>query len=207
MWSENIFDNTCYCFDAPASSVQALCNAMWGQPDYRNGETVMNCKRASIRFLIFAFGGMLGEVMYGAVRAGWSGNWNLHGQSSPWMMIDYGLLGVILLPLAVRLKGMGLPLAARAFVYMLLIYAVEYVSGIIFTRGMGLCVWSYEGIRYNLHGQIMLYSAPVWYLLGFAAEYLYGKIDAVAVLWLRGITAEQLLDMPLPAQGEMESGT
>ena len=152
----------------------------------------MQTKRVLIRFLIFALLGMLGEVFYGALQQGWSGNLNLHGQSSPWMMIDYGLLGVILMPIAVRLKGWKLPLPARAFVYMLLIYFVEYVSGIIFTWGFGLCVWSYEGIPYNLHGQIMLYSAPVWYALGLCAEYAYRRVDAVAVLLLRGITAEQL---------------
>lgn len=152
----------------------------------------MQIKRAAIRFLIFALCGMLGEVFYTALLNGWNGNLNLHGQSSPWMMIDYGLLGVILMPIATQLKKLGLPLAARAFVYMLLIYLVEYVSGIIFTWGLGLRVWSYEGIPYNLHGQIMLYSAPIWYTLGLVAEYAYRKVDTIAVLLLRGITAEDL---------------
>lgn len=152
----------------------------------------MQIKRVATRFLIFALGGMLGEVFYGALLTGWGGNMNMHGQSSPWMMIDYGLLGVILMPIATPLKKLKLPLAARAFVYMLLIYLVEYVSGIIFTWGFGLRVWSYESIPYNLHGQIMLYSAPIWYTLGFCAEYAYKKVDAIAVLLLRGITAEML---------------
>ncbi len=152
----------------------------------------MQVQRAAIRFLIFALGGMLGEVFYGAILNGWGGNLNLHGQSSPWMMLDYGLLGVILMPIATRLKRAGLPLPARAFVYMLLIFLVEYVSGIIFTWGLGLRVWSYEGIPYNLHGQIMLYSAPIWYALGLCAEMFHRKVDAVAVLLLRGFTAEQL---------------
>ena len=152
----------------------------------------MQTKRTLIRFLIFALCGMLGEVFYGSLLTGWAGDLDLHGKSSPWMMIDYGLLGVILMPIAVRLKGWKLPLPARAFVYMLLIYLVEYISGIIFTWGLGLRVWSYEGIPYNLHGQIMLYSAPVWYVLGLCAECVYRRVDAVAVLLLRGITAEEL---------------
>ena len=152
----------------------------------------MQTKRTLIRFLIFALCGMLGEVFYGSLLTGWGGDLDLHGKSSPWIMIDYGLLGVILMPIAVRLKGWKLPLPARAFVYMLLIYLVEYISGIIFTWGLGLRVWSYEGIPYNLHGQIMLYSAPVWYVLGLCAECVYRRVDAVAVLLLRGITAEEL---------------
>ncbi len=153
----------------------------------------MNAKRAAIRFFIFALGGMLGEVFQSAIRSGWEGHWSMHGQSSPWMMLDYGLMGLVLMPMAVPMIRRGLPLVVRAFVYMLVIYAVEYVSGIIFTWGMGLRVWSYEGIPYNLHGQIMLYSAPGWYFLGLAGEYLYRKVDAIAVLSLRGFTAEQLL--------------
>ncbi len=161
----------------------------------------MQVKRAAVRFLIFALGGMLGEVFYGAILRGWGGDFNLHGQSSPWMMLDYGLFGVILMPVATRLMRVGLPLPARAFVYMLIIYAVEYVTGIIFTHGLGLRIWSYEGIPYNLHGQIMLYSAPIWYVLGLCAEYLYRKVDAVAVLLLRGITAEQLESLEMPPTG------
>jgi len=153
----------------------------------------MNAKRAAIRFVIFSLAGMLGEVFHGAVQAAWYGQWSMHGQSSPWMMLDYGLMGLVLMPMAVPMIRRGIPLVARAFVYMLVIYAVEYVSGIIFTRGLGLCVWSYEGLPYNLHGQIMLHSAPVWYGLGLAGEYLYRKVDAIAVVLMRGFSAEQLL--------------
>ena len=167
----------------------------------------MNIKRAAIRFMIFALGGMLGEVFYHSALAAWAGDWNLHGHSSPWMMLDYGLMGVILMPMARRLIKFGFPLPVRALVYMLVIYFVEYVSGVIFTWGFGLRVWSYEGIPYNLHGQIMLYSAPGWYLLGLLGEYLYRKVDAVAVLLLRGFSAEHLeiITPPIPDDGEVHA--
>lgn len=152
----------------------------------------MRIKRAVTRFMLFAFGGMLGEVFYGAALELWSGNLNMHGKSSPWMMIDYGLLGVILMPIAAPMIRKGLPLWARAFVYMLLIYTVEYVSGVIFTWGLGLKIWDYTGIPYNLHGQIMLYTAPIWYALGFAAEFLFRKADAFAVVLLRDVSAQQI---------------
>ncbi len=135
---------------------------------------------------------MLGEVFYVAALQAWNGNWNMHGQSSPWMMIDYGLLGLVLMPVAARLIRLGLPLPARAFAYMLLIYLVEYVSGLAFSWGLGLRIWSYEGLPFNLHGQIMLYSAPIWYGLGLCAESIYRKVDAVAWLLALGIGADQL---------------
>ncbi|MFA7692735.1 MAG: hypothetical protein GX117_10990 [Candidatus Hydrogenedentes bacterium] len=156
----------------------------------------MRWRRALIRFFVFALGGLVAEVLWGALRAGWAGNWNLHGQSSPWMIFDYGLLGLILMPMAEPMKKRGVPLVLRAAVYMVTIFAVEYVSGIFFTKVLGLEVWTYKGVPYNLHGQIMLYSIPTWYALGFVAEYLYAKVDVAAVVWLRGITAEQLLEFP-----------
>lgn len=152
----------------------------------------MNWKRVVIRCLIFACGGLLGEMFYHSILAGFQGNWNLHGHSSPWMMPDYALLGILVMPISRYLVRWGLPLPARAFVYGVLIYVVEYISGLFFTEVVGLQIWSYANIPYNLHGQIMLYSAPGWYILGLVAEYLNRKIDAVAVLLLRGITAEEL---------------
>lgn len=152
----------------------------------------MQVKRAFTRFMIFALGGLLGEVFFTAAGRAFHGDWNLHGHTSPWMMIDYGLFGVILMPVANLLIRKGVPLPVRAFFYMLVIYAVEYTSGIIFTWGLGLRIWDYSYLPYNLHGQITLYTAPVWYALGFLAEYLYRKVDAIAVLLLRGVTAEQI---------------
>lgn len=144
-------------------------------------------KRVLIRFMIFALGGLLGEVFAGAITQLSAGNWNLHGTSSLWMMIDYGLFGLILMPLTTRMVRWRIPLPFRAFVYMLLIFAVEYVSGIIFTRGFGLKIWDYTGMSYNLHGQIALYCVPIWYTLGLFAEYLYRKVDAVAAFLAYGI--------------------
>lgn len=100
----------------------------------------------------------------------------MHGVSSPWMIIDYGLLAILLMPIADFLKKHKLPLLARAVVYMLCIYTVEYISGRIFTAA-GLRIWDYSKLPYNLHGQIALYYAPLWYLIGIGAELIYPKVD------------------------------
>ena len=156
----------------------------------------MNVKRALTRFLLFALLGLLLEVFLGAGQHLYRGDWNLRGSTSPWMMLDYGLLGLVVMPLARLLSRGGFPLAARALVYMLGIFLVEYVSGTVFTW-CGLQIWSYRDLPYNLHGQIALVFVVPWYLLGLSAEFLNRKLDACAVTLVRGFTAEQLEQIKL----------
>ena len=131
------------------------------------------------RFLLFAFVGLLFEVIFGAIGSLFQGSLNLRGSTSLWMIFDYGLFGIILMPIKKGLVKLKFPLLARALVYMLVIYAVEYISGAIFTS-LGLEIWSYRGLKYNLHGHIALIYAPLWYGLGIFAELIYGKVDACA---------------------------
>lgn len=165
----------------------------------------MQYKRALMRFLIFAMMGLLLEVFFGATNNLIRMNWNLRGSSSPWMMLDYGLFGIILMPMARPLIRRGVPLPARAFLYMCIIFLVEYVSGVLFHFVLGLRIWDYTHLPYNLHGQIALYYAPAWYALGLVAEYLYRRVDACAVVLVRGLRAEQL--ERLPAESHSPSST
>ena len=151
----------------------------------------MQTKRMITRFFIFALIGLLMEVFFTATANLVKGDLNMRGGTSPWMMIDYGLLGVLTAPLRDALLRAGIPLLARAAVYMVGIFLIEYVSGIAFTAA-GLRIWDYSTYAYNLHGQITLLYAPFWYGLGLGVEFLYRKVDAIAVLLLRGLSAEDL---------------
>jgi uncharacterized membrane protein len=151
--------------------------------------------RAIVRFLLFAWLGLLLEVHFTALGSLAKGDWNLRGQTSPWMMLDYGLLGILLMPIAQPLIARGVPLVLRAAIYMLGIFVVEYVSGMIFTA-FGLRIWNYSHLPYNLHGQITLLYAPLWWGLGLVVETLYRRIDAFAVVILRGVSAEAVERLP-----------
>lgn len=131
------------------------------------------------RFLLYGFLGLLLEVAMGAVVKIFSGDFNLRGSTSLWMIFDYGLFGLLLMPIKKLLERLKAPLPVRAVVYMLLIYFVEYVSGTLFTA-MGLRIWDYSGHRYQLNGHISLVYAPLWYCLGMYAEVIYNKINACA---------------------------
>lgn len=151
----------------------------------------MSWKRPALRFLIFALIGLLIEVFFTATFQLLGGNYNMHGRTSPWMMIDYGLLGVVLMPMARPMIRNSVPLFVRAAVYMVGIFVIEYITGTIFVA-FGLEIWNYDDLPLNLHGQITLMYAPFWYALGFVVEALHRRVDTVAVVLLRGITAEQV---------------
>ncbi len=148
--------------------------------------------RLLVRFVLFALIGLLIEVFFTAIAGGIGGNINLRGQKHLWMVIDYGLLGVVLVPIARFLMRRNIPLAGRAIVYMLGIFIIEYISGLAFVYA-GLEIWDYSHLPLNLHGQITLLYAPFWYALGFVAEWLHGRVDACAIVFLRGMDASGLL--------------
>ncbi|MBI1319777.1 MAG: hypothetical protein GC168_12645 [Candidatus Hydrogenedens sp.] len=153
-----------------------------------------NPKRILTRWFLFACIGLLIEVFFTGILHFIGGDRSAMSKTSPWMMIDYGMLGVVIWPIKEALEKRGVPLAGRAFVYMLGIFVIEYVSGIAFNMA-GIHIWDYSNhaiplggrsIPMHLHGQITAFYAPLWYALGFVLEWLHRRVDAVAVLLLTG---------------------
>ena len=136
-------------------------------------------KQTAVRVLLFALLGLLMEVFFTAAGSLARGNWNLRGHTSPWMMLDYGILGVAVYPIAGWLIRRNVPLFLRAAVYMLGIFVVEYVSGEVFIA-LGLHIWNYSHLPLNFRGQITLLYAPFWYALGLGLETLNRWIDRCA---------------------------
>lgn len=137
-------------------------------------------KKSLGRFLIFGMLGLIFEVVFVAISRLVDGNLEMRGFTSVWMVFDYGLLGLVLMPLARPMMKKGVPLALRATVYMLGIFFVEFVSGAMF-NWFGLKLWDYSHLPYNLFGYITLTYIPIWLGLGFLAEYLYHKVDIIVL--------------------------
>lgn len=116
----------------------------------------------------------------------------MHGHSSPWMAVVYGLLGVLGAPVSEALKKRPIPLFFRAFIYMLLIFLVEYLYGVFF-QAVGLQIWDYSTYPLNLHGHITLVYAPFWFFLGLWIEYLYKKLDACAAVMVINCSADEIM--------------
>lgn len=151
----------------------------------------IDVKRVLYRMLLFGLAGLLFEVFFGALWNLKLGNWNMHGKSSPWMLFDYSLLGLLLMPMARPMIRRGVPLVLRAVVYMIGIFIVEFISGWIFDL-MGLKIWDNSSRPYNLCGYIALMYVPIWYGVGLVAEPLHRKLDAMAMVLVRGLSADQI---------------
>jgi len=149
-------------------------------------------KRMLLRVLLFALLGLVFEVFFTDLGALLRGKIGRNGNTSLLMMLDYGLLGLCLGPITEALKRRRVPLALRAVVYMLGIFFVEYTSGRLFTA-CGWTIWDYSGLKWNLHGQITLLFAPIWFCLGLGAEFLYRRVDDCAAVLLRGLTVQQVM--------------
>lgn len=149
--------------------------------------------RMLMRWFLFGCIGLLLEVFFTSFANLLSGHISAIAKTSPWMMLDYGMLGIAVAPLSSTLIAAGVPLPGRAFVYMLGIYVIEYFSGLAF-NAVGIHIWDYSHhaitlggreIPMHLSGQITLFYAPFWFALGLVVEWLHAKVDAVALMLLR----------------------
>lgn len=50
-----------------------------------------------------------------------------------------------------------------------MITCLEYLTGVIVNIGLGLNVWDYSNLPFNIHGQICLYFSLVWFLVSLLA--------------------------------------
>lgn len=133
---------------------------------------------ATWRFVIFGILGITGEVFFTAIlNLFQTRRLRLYGFSFIWMFPLYGLLAFLFLPLFHQIAHYSLII--RGLIYMVGIYAVEYVTGTLLTALTGGHIWRYED-RLNYKGQITLFYAPVWFVTGLLVEKYYFWIDKVS---------------------------
>lgn len=104
-----------------------------------------------------------------------SGDMSFTGHSSVIMLPIYGS-AVFLEPLFKQMKNVSVIL--RGIVYMALIFAVEYWSGLILTF-FEICPWSYLNAALNVRGLIRLDYAPLWFTVGLFYEQLYKRLPSI----------------------------
>ena len=111
------------------------------------------------RLFLFCCGGFL----YYLIETMWKG-------SSHWSMFLAGgccfrLIGII------RTSFERLGTAAKCALGSCAITGVEFLSGVIVNKLMGLNVWDYSSLPFNILGQICLPFSVLWYFISYAALY------------------------------------
>jgi uncharacterized membrane protein len=124
------------------------------------------------RFIIYGALGCLIEVLWTGLGALKSRNFRLTSNTSLWMFFIYG--GAIFLePFFVWLAPLNFML--RGIVYAILIYAVEFITGILLKRA-NICPWDYSHVRFQVKGVIRADYLPAWIFLGLFFEQIYFAI-------------------------------
>ncbi|AET70723.1 putative membrane protein [Desulfosporosinus orientis DSM 765] len=125
------------------------------------------------RFIFYGTIGLLVEVIYTGLASLLHGDLSMHGFTFLVMIPIYGL-SVFLEPLHNLLRPN--PWWIRGFIYLALIWTIEYFSGAILASVLGSCPWRY-GDSLNIHGYITLRMAPEWFLAGLGFEILHDFLD------------------------------
>lgn len=128
-------------------------------------------KRNLLIFTVFAFIGPGIEVFFTSLT-----RLSLFGTSSPLMMPVYGLGGLLigLLNEGKHLKSFSY--WQQATIGVIIIYALEYMSGLIFNVALGLKIWDYSDLQLNVLGQITFLFAPLWFLAAYSGIIIDDKL-------------------------------
>lgn len=107
--------------------------------------------------LLFLLGGVLYYALELLVRGRSHWSMALCGGLCLWLI--YGLCR----------ERPRLPLPVRALLSASLITGVEFVAGCVLNLWLGMNIWDYSSMPYQLLGQICLPYSVLWFLLGFPA--------------------------------------
>ena len=105
--------------------------------------------------LIFSILGLT----YGLIEILW------RGYTHPSMVIVGGICGLLIGLLNEKNKKMNLLL--QMVEGMVIVTVLEFVSGIILNLYLGLNVWDYSNMRFNLLGQVCPQFCIVWFFLSY----------------------------------------
>lgn len=125
--------------------------------------------------LAFIKCGLIGwcmEIFWTGLESLLRGDGRLIGRSSLWMFPIYGLASAIV-PFYQIIKPLNI--LFRGLVYMICIFAVEYVTGSLL-QAFHLCPWDYSRCRFQVNGVIRLDYAPVWFAAGLIFEWLLCRL-------------------------------
>ena len=121
-----------------------LANTIWGDD--------MNKMKKYIIFFV------VGGICYAAIEMLWRGY-------THWSMVIAGGVCFMIFSL-IASKFENKPLILKAIVCALCVTAVEFVFGLVFNIMLGMKVWDYSQMPYNVCGQICLTFSLMWVGLG-----------------------------------------
>lgn len=118
---------------------------------------------------------VLGTVGYGLLELMYRGR-------THWTMLLFGGASLLLLYiLHENLQPVGR--LVRCLTGCIAITVFELLVGSIVNCRMGLCVWDYSGLSFNLRGQICPSFSAMWFVLCFPGDLLCARITRRLSCW------------------------
>ncbi len=129
------------------------------------------------RFLFYGIFGWGIEIIWTGLGSLLGGDLRLLGHSNLWMFLIYGC-AVFLEPIHHTIARW--PWLLRGLLWVLLIWCIEYSSGLLLYLVLGVHPWYYTD-RFAVNGLITLAYAPAWFVAGMVFELLHGNLDRYGV--------------------------
>ncbi len=129
------------------------------------------------RFVIYGVIGWGAEIIWTGSGSLIDGDLRLLGYSNIWMFAIYGC-AVFLEPVHDIIADWNW--VFRGIIWVILIWGMEYASGLLLFTVTGVHPWLYEG-QFAVDGLVMLLYAPAWFVAGLAFELIHHKLDAYRV--------------------------
>ncbi len=110
--------------------------------------------------LIFLF--VVGGILYAVIEILWRGY-------THWTMAILGGMCFLVCGGLNEWLSWDTPLWIQALICCMAITAAELVAGLVLNVWLGLNIWDYSGLPYNLAGQVCLGYSCLWYMLSIPA--------------------------------------
>jgi uncharacterized membrane protein len=94
------------------------------------------------------------------------------------MFFIYGL-AVLLEPIHNSIRSW--PIVLRGGVYTIIIFAIEYSTGLLLRLLLGVCPWDYSNSPFSISGIIRLDYAPAWFVAGLLFEIAHDGLTSVVM--------------------------
>ncbi len=133
-------------------------------------------RRKLFRFLIYGLCGWCLEIVWTGVGSLISGNYLLYSFTYMWMFFIYGM-GILFEPIHNIIRRWNTVL--RGFLWVLIIFSVEYFFGWFLAQILGHCPWDYGNGILSINGYIRLDFIVPWFFTGLLFEKLHDFLIAL----------------------------
>lgn len=141
-------------------------------------------------FAVYSFTGWIIEIIYRSITQRQLVNPGfLFGPFVP----IYGIGALLIISLHQHMSGLNV--AAQFGVYVVLLSAIEYLTGEIFERVFGLKLWDYNDNRFNINGKICVTFSLGWGVLAMGVAYLLNPFVSRHLITLGTHEARELAAM------------